>query len=398
MKLVAKHFEEASTALSQHQETVRIKKLLYCVCTSYWENKSNILDSFSFKVILEELRQIHSTIESLRGALYDVTGTLNRSKFYSRLADDILVICSQLYDGQLPASVKKLTEPPMFGAPSPERGQFEGVVARLSRHKQSARIKKFLYLASKGRWQTDTSVLERYSFQELLQELVQTHPNRQALKSALKTFISEINKPGLYAQIASLLYNEVKGFYGSSSNEDTEFPTKQHFPNRTTTGFTPEADSGARTSEPDSLKTRPSTQAFETLVNYDELELEPNLMSVPSTSGHRAQPSPPDWSKVPVQYDPFQIRQEMMQYGNPLKIKMLLFSAVYHPFDTNSQSDWSGLQSLTLDDLLAHLFCRYSDPISIQTKLSETARLSSDPSGNQQLAGALVQLVKPLLS
>ncbi|NJL83498.1 MAG: hypothetical protein HC890_12090 [Chloroflexaceae bacterium] len=375
MKLAPSQFEEIAQELEQHREALRIKKLLYCACTSYWENNSNILDSFSFKVLVEELRKSYQRLEEVRNALHQIAATLNRRTFYTQLADTVVYTLGRLYgEPSAPKSDSSADKPPQpLPILNPERSRLDAIADRLDRHEEAVRIKKFLFLASKNRWQNDAHVLKNYSFQELLSELLQQYSVKRDLKSALNKLVKDVNKPGLYGAIAGLIYNEVKGFYQQDQDDDSDIPTRQHF----------SAEPQETEAKVDRKVSLGNPKAFATVF---ETEDEPSL----SPSGIRASNQQP----LPFDYDAFQLRQEIMRYANPLKVKILLFSAVYNQFISN-ESDWLRLRELTLDDLLDQLLRRHPSFETLDSKLTATAQAASDSAVKLQIAGAISQLIKP---
>ena len=113
------------------------------------------------------------------------------------------------------------------------------------------------------------------------------------------------------------------------------------------------------------------------------------------TELQQVQPPPPPSPPKPT-YDIFEIRMEIMQYTNPLRAKILLFSLLFHPWDRSGQ-DWSTLRSYTLDDLLEQILQSGRSISEIEGKLYNMAIALHDPDSHLQTASTVVESVKPFL-
>lgn len=83
--------------LEQHDKSLRIKKMLLCVCRNIWENDASKLASLSLQDLTKELCQLYPNIEELKASLYEVVKSLNKPKEYSLVANTIINYVSNLY-------------------------------------------------------------------------------------------------------------------------------------------------------------------------------------------------------------------------------------------------------------------------------------------------------------
>jgi hypothetical protein len=83
--------------LDKHQEAVRIKKMLYCLCTSRWEKDTDYLDSINFQYLIEQIVREHGTLEQFRVLLQNLVKTVNKPKQYIAIAKIIYLAIGQLY-------------------------------------------------------------------------------------------------------------------------------------------------------------------------------------------------------------------------------------------------------------------------------------------------------------
>ncbi len=83
--------------LDKHQEAVRIKKMLYCLCTGRWEKDIEYLNSINFQYLIEQIIRENNTLELLRALLQKLIGTVNKPKQYIAVAKVIYLAIGQLY-------------------------------------------------------------------------------------------------------------------------------------------------------------------------------------------------------------------------------------------------------------------------------------------------------------
>jgi hypothetical protein len=83
--------------LDRHQDAIRIKKMLYCLCTSRWEKDADYLDSINFQYLIEQIVRENNTLELFRVLLQNLIKTVNKPKQYIEIAKVIYLAIGQLY-------------------------------------------------------------------------------------------------------------------------------------------------------------------------------------------------------------------------------------------------------------------------------------------------------------
>ncbi|WP_310427641.1 hypothetical protein [Chamaesiphon sp. VAR_48_metabat_135_sub] len=83
--------------LDKHQEAVRIKKMLYCLCTGRWEKDNDYLNSINFQYLIEQLVRENNTLDRFRLLLQKLVKTVNKPKQYIDIAKVIYLAIGQLY-------------------------------------------------------------------------------------------------------------------------------------------------------------------------------------------------------------------------------------------------------------------------------------------------------------
>jgi hypothetical protein len=83
--------------LEQHQEAGRIKKMLYCLCTSRWEKDVDYLNSINSQYLIEQIARENQTLDLFRVRLQELVKTVNKPKHYIQVAKVIYLSIGQLY-------------------------------------------------------------------------------------------------------------------------------------------------------------------------------------------------------------------------------------------------------------------------------------------------------------
>ncbi|MCL1464427.1 hypothetical protein [Argonema galeatum] len=90
-------FDRVLKDLQDHENSTRIKKLIFGACQNTWENDINKLQTFSFQDLLRQLMESNPTIEQLKLTLNKVVQTLNKPGEYGLIANVIISNVSKLY-------------------------------------------------------------------------------------------------------------------------------------------------------------------------------------------------------------------------------------------------------------------------------------------------------------
>jgi hypothetical protein len=371
MQVSSETFQEVAQYLDRHEESVRIKKLIFCICKKYWENDSNILNSVPFEDLLQELIQQKNSNDQLTFSIYKLVKTLNRPQVYASVAKVIIEQVGKLYQSSTSYNTELLgvsVSPITITNPTPDLGeQVEQIVNYLSKHPELPRIKKLLFAACKNKWENSLVSIDSYGIGNLVQELKQIYPDKNSLKISLERIAENINKKDLYLALASIIYSQMVVLYSTqvirvdNALENTESPEVEI--------------------------AEPSRVPFDTsIVALDE---SPVMTSMEVSGLTSVQPTVKE-------YDPFEIRMEILRYTNPLRAKILLFSVLFHPWDRSGQ-DWPILRSYTLDDLLEQLIQSGKSIKDIETQLYRVSKTQTDVEANLHSSSVLVQALQRVL-
>jgi hypothetical protein len=379
MPLPADILSATADRLENHEESLRIKKVLFCLSKKYWENSLTILSAFSFGDLIQELINNYSTIEGFKAALVKLVKTLNRPNIYTEVAKVIYDRVGRLY--------KYLEEEPQTAivVSSASFDALNSVALNLQSHQEQARIKKVIYSVCNRRWENDGRVIDNANYPHLIEELIRHYPTQEALQKALIKLVQNINKQNLYLAISNIiverlgvLYNNKQGAIATEEEGNTQFVNTQFIQVNNTYNIAPTP-----------IEAQPiERQNLETSVV--------NVSARASVEQHQPLPPPP----LPLSQrdlNMFEMRLQIMQYTNPLRAKVLLFSALYQNWDKNNQ-DWAMLRSYNLDDLLKEAMQTSKNLTDLETRLYGAAKVFTDFDASMQTINTILEAVKPYLT
>ena len=402
MQLSIDVFNNVVRYLDGHEEKLRIKKLIFCICRKYWENDPNILNPVTMEDLMKELLQIRTSQEQLTFSVYQLVKSLNRPEIYTEVATVIIEQTSKLYSNIADACNNQLltVEPkvnPSFDTVNNDVNNEEDhllrqVVSSLENHQETARIKKLMFAASKNRWENDQALINNHGLTNIILELRRNNPNFLSLRQTLSQVAENINKKALYLTLADIILTQLGPLYDNDNNyEEEDNNSKIQILNTQIVDLNNDCDYAAKTASFSPSRSEPVNSASSGIdLNEPQLVMELQFAEPDSLNNNTS-----NFSQIPA-YDPFEIRLEIFQYANPLRAKILIFSLLFYPWERSGQ-DWSTLRSYTLEDLLQQLIESGKSLKDIEIQLYNIAQTQMDTDANVQTAGILVQALQKIL-
>lgn len=223
-----------------------------------------------------------------------------------------------------------------------------------------SRIKKLLLFASRNVWESDPQSLDQVDMTILLQEVYQQNPTPQDLKQRLTAIVAQVSKRAEYSRIARRILGHMGSLYALPDPSGQPVPLEGHH------GHT-ENSTG---------------------------NLAPAMTS--SSAIAASLPAAQPWAQVQLaDYDPFWLRREVMSQINPLRAKILLFSALHHNI-TIGDGALSVLKQHSLDALLYEILTTCPDPETLEVKLLKAEEQLGFARSSARTAMPLLQVLKPL--
>jgi hypothetical protein len=289
--------------LDKHQEAIRIKKMLYCLCTGRWEKDNDYLSSINFQYLVEQIVKEHHTLDLFRGLLQNLIGTVNKPKKYIDIAKVIYLAIGQLYpEFQQEHRGKAKTAP----TPTVSSSQPEPTSSVASAFQRAYTPEPTQAFTSQG---VPSSLQRAYT----------PEPTQAFTSQGVPSSLQRAYTP-----------------------EPTQAFTSQGVPSSLQRAYTPEP-----------------TQQFEIqapINDVDESAYETYCAPDLDYAEYQHEASE-DRTTVP-EYDPFVLRQSVMSYANPLRAKIILLLMLKPDFNVSSQSV-TMMRDYQLDDLILEVLTNY---------------------------------------
>ncbi|MBW4656471.1 MAG: hypothetical protein KME20_26010 [Kaiparowitsia implicata GSE-PSE-MK54-09C] len=375
----------------EQDQSLRIKKLLVYACKNIWESDSYRLDYFDVSSLVRELMQLAPTAEHLEERLNQAVASLSKAAEYRLVAQAILAQVSLLYP-----TVAARTDAAENANLAPE---VVAAAAALDAEAEHHRMKKLLYCACRQLWENDPIVLGQVQMAELVQEVRSLAADLPTLTQALESIVDSLNRRAEYTQIAQTVLGAIAPLYPSGS------PSADP-PSGDSTTVT--AIAIGRPLPPPSKLGRGAGAGL----HNAPTPLTPSAAPMPADT----QPQHPDSHRVagnsatrngaialslrshgrsPDAATLMDLRLEVMNYCNPLRAKVLLYSALHTPLPPQLEG-WEVLRAHNLASLLQALVQRYSSYAVLQTQMQQTAELLEPTEVYQQAASAILRAVRSL--
>ena len=367
--------DEIAKDLEQHENSTRIKKLIFCACHQRWENNLAVLDSFQLRDLIQNLVQSNTTLNELESCLNELAQNLSRPAEYTLIAKIILNKLDELYIPDEETTQIVGFKPHQAG----NRSIIEYIAQDLEQNEHAIRIKKLILCLCQGKWENDVSSLNQYVLKDLLPTLKTNYPTLEQLKTSLSGIVDNLNRQELYSFIANQIINKVDEIY-KNSEDSTQFISHQVPEQSTSDRLLIHEEYGESTAIKNQAKIGINNSNNTSTIKYNNLSL-----SKKKINNHNFKTSP--------DYDCFELRLEIMKYTNPLRVKVLVFSALYHPFNLTGQ-DWLIIKTHDLDNLLSRLFESCPTINELEPLLFQIAQYLDNPDESSQAASAIIQAMK----
>jgi hypothetical protein len=324
--------------LNNHRESIRIKKMLYCLCTNRWEKDTDYLNSINPQYLIEQIVREHDTLEKLKALLQKLIGTVNKPKQYIDVAKIIYLAIGQLYPEfhQEHAAKSPAPRPAQIPTPAPTPAPSQDVPSSLQR----------AYAPEPTQAHTNLDVPSALQ-RAYAPAPTQAHTNMDVPSSLQRAYAPAPTQAHTSVDVPSALQRAY-----------APLPTEQ---------FAPEVPAEYDVDE----------SAYET---YCAPEAPDEI--------------PLDRVEVP-DYDPFVLRQNVMSYTNPLRAKIILLVMLRPHFNFGSQSA-ATMREYYLDDLLLEVMKTYPTIEDLEESMTYAVEQLIEVEEYGKAATGLLQSLVPL--
>ncbi|MGG6293059.1 hypothetical protein ACQ4M4_01440 [Leptolyngbya sp. AN02str] len=371
---MAASFEDVIDEFAQ-DSSLRIKKLLVYACKNYWESEPYRLDYFDLSSLVLELMQLLPTSAQLEAHLIKVAGTLSKAAEYTLVANMIVHHLKPLYPDEV------MTE----GAIALS-DEILSVATALDHEPEQHRIKKLLYCACRQVWENDPVVLQHVTLGELVAELVAIAPDLQILRDGLVSIVATLNRRNEYMLIAQTVMQTMAVLYTST-------------PEGAVTEASPMMTQPMHEPMPRGMMSPPMVPMPAPPPPPPPFVVQPAIVSSrpdPSDEDEPTTAATPSTRMIPTDQRTWvDLRLEIMNYCNPLRAKVLLYSALYEPVGAEADI-WTVLRSHTLDGLVQQLVARCDRLQDAKHLLRQPLAHLESPDQYRQVASAILRAIRVL--
>ncbi len=230
----------------------------------------------------------------------------------------------------------------------------DDVVEALENSLNLNRIKKLLYFVAYGKWEGNKKTLTEVNLKTVISDILNLDLSLEDLDSLLKNICSKINKQAEYLDIANQVLQILSPLYAESSEDYSATST--------------------------SLLNQ---------INQPKVLIDSNLPDKTGLSGYES-------DQETFNYELFEVRLKLVQRTNPLRVKILIFSALQNKVFAFSEPEWSALKNYGLDRLLKNLLENCPNKKNLENLLYKTAKTFKNKNETIQVASAIVKYLTPL--
>ncbi|MBD2277822.1 MULTISPECIES: hypothetical protein [Nostocales] len=261
-------FDEIVKFLEQHENSKRIKKLIFFACKNEWENDQDTLDRFKLEELIQELSSLNPTINHLTANLSIAVKSLSKPKQYSIIASIIIKELQKLYptsdeqtgiilnqaneedtgiilnqsDQNFPIfnhSEKTSLNPSTVSSSISTKSQYDQFDLRqnLMRYTSPLRAKIILFSALDKKFtfnEEDWLKLKSEELDSLLQKLFDSCPTIGELESKINNTVISLGNLDKNNQASGVIIRVMRTLYGNMPvNTKSHKPPNSYLPERT---------------------------------------------------------------------------------------------------------------------------------------------------------------------
>lgn len=204
--------------LKQHEDSLRLKKLLFYLCQQVWENEQTKIDNADWQSLIIELVNKKPTFASLKKYIHGMAKTTNKPKRYLLVADVLIIYLEKMYfveEDVTAACLAKFQEIPSQKETSKPYDSYQiraEIIANINPLR--AKILLFSVLYEQFNFSNQDWVnLKSQQLDELIQNLVDICPTFTELVSKLEATAGILQEVEENRQVARVISQSLKPFY-----------------------------------------------------------------------------------------------------------------------------------------------------------------------------------------
>ncbi|WOD40027.1 adenylate/guanylate cyclase domain-containing protein [Nodosilinea sp. E11] len=388
----------AVRTLSTHTHSLRIKKLVFAAYQKTWENDPTVLEQFDLQSLLLSLRDRYPAIHDLEEQLQRIVDGLNRQDLYTEMAKIVVKQLQPWYGRSLFQNPEGTGDFTQLTVRSVEE-RCHTIAEQLDQNPESLRLRKLIYCLCYNNWENDPSRLSELYLPGLIQQILTVAPKPQDLRYRLDRIVKHLNRRQQYAQLANQIVVNFQGLYQSQADAIAlaeASPRDEANPVADASGPSGN-NAGSNSAGSNSAGNNSAEGSYTTLTSLASpgahANQSPDMTTLQGTLDNPLGGEADDRGPRRDRAFLFDLRGDIIQYANPLRAKILLYSCLNGPFGYTAQ-DWSSLSRQTLDDLLQKTFDYCPTYADLDSKLSIIAHCLGRAGDGGQVASAISQAMR----
>lgn len=353
-------------SFDQQQKSIMMKKLLFAVCRNYWENDHIILSQTKVEKLVMELYESQPTLSSVRDKLREVVDGLNKREKYYPISQLLMKKISKLYGGSYDSVETSFTPVETQGitmlAPTTINNIIPNIIQNFEQDENCQRIHKMLFALYAKRWENSPQVLLDYPLSYLIKEVYRLYSHIEEVSVNLLKIVKGLNKQGIYSEVAQTIITELAQLYQEQTSVEQLTSLVQA-----------------------------SHSTVQQAKNY---QTDPTVSEKVKTGAR----------KHNFNYNPYEVRRQLMKIANPLQIKILLYYLLNPEKSKEEVISGLFLKTYDLDTLLLQAVQKFKTLAELQRHLETTAldfssnthQTLKEVNENLRVATAIIMSLKPL--
>jgi hypothetical protein len=219
-------FDQIVAYLEHHEESLRIKKMLYCMCTGRWERNEDFLGSINCYHFAEYVVKEIDSHQVLKTRLFDMLKSMNKPQEYTTIAKIIYSSLGQMYPDFHRMYSNDLGAQQMRAMPLPDRpinepAKIEFDVFELRQNVMSyanpLRVKTILHMILQPEEFLDPRKIHQHRLDELLTEFIDKYPHISQAEELFSEAVELLDDVEEYGKSATGLLQSLMSVYGSTT-------------------------------------------------------------------------------------------------------------------------------------------------------------------------------------
>jgi hypothetical protein len=219
-------FDQIVAYLEHHDDALRIKKMLYCMCTGRWERNEDFLNSINCYHFAEYVVKEIDSHQELKKRLFEMLKSMNKPQDYLGIAKVIYSALGQMYPDfhrmySNDLGAQQLRARPIPDQPVNEPAKIEFDIFELRQKVMSyanpLRVKTILHMILQPEEFLESRNIYQHRLDALLTEFIEKYPSITQAEELFSEAVELLDDVEEYGKAATGLLQSLMTVYGSST-------------------------------------------------------------------------------------------------------------------------------------------------------------------------------------